>query len=173
MVKGKLMMVKRLGKAAGDELVMDTWMPPMVYYPIVDGLGISLVCTTLIFSLRKGIHAEHLHWDLMRKAPTAWANLYRVGSLIMGNTIYSRDGNILIATACPTRGHWFGKLMRGSKLSMEVIKNQYFGITCNVVKALMDRWEEEWKGRKKKSGRQREVSCLVAAVVIGFGGGLR
>ena len=56
-----------------------------------------------------------------------------------------------MATACPTRVPWFGKFIRGSKLRMVLIKNQDFGITCRVVKALMDSREEEWKVLKKIS----------------------
>ena len=87
----------------------------------------------------------------MRKEPTAWDDLYREGSLVMVDTIYSRDRRILTATACPTRGTWFGKFMSTSKLMMLVIKKQEYGITCGVVKALLYIWEEEWKGLKKMS----------------------
>ena len=41
-------------------------------------------------------------------------------------------------TACPTQGPWFEKFMRVSKLSMGVIKRQEFGVTSDVVKALLD-----------------------------------
>ena len=61
-VKGNLTMVKRLGKVAGYELGMETWLPPLVTYPIVYEVWMSLACTTLILSLRKGIHGEHLQW---------------------------------------------------------------------------------------------------------------
>ena len=56
---------------------------------------------------------------------------------------------------------------------MGVIKKKSFGITCKVVKDLVERWEEERKGFNRINERQRKVSCLEAAVVIGFGGGLR
>ena len=78
-VKGNLMMVKRLGKMAGDELGLETWLPPMGPSPIVDELGVGLACTTLIFSLRKGRHTEHLQWDPINKAPTVQTNLYKSG----------------------------------------------------------------------------------------------
>ena len=78
----------------------------------------------------------------MIKGPTAWDNLYGAISLGMGYTIYYIYGTVLTSTACPTRVPWFGKFMRVSKLSMGVIKNQYFGITCKVVKALLEIWEE-------------------------------
>ena len=42
-----------------------------------------------------------------------------------------------------------------------------------MVKALLEIWEEEWKELKKSIERRRDVFCLEAAVVIGFGGGLR
>ena len=128
MVKGNLTMVKGLGKVAGDELGLETWIPHMGPFPLVDELRIILACSTLIFSFQKGRHAGHLQWDSMRKSPMAWANIYGAVSLGMGDMIYSRGGRILTSTACPTRGTWFGKFMRGSKLRMGVIKNKYFGI---------------------------------------------
>ena len=91
----------------------------------------------------------------MRKAPTAWENVYGEGSLVMGDTIYSRYGRILIATACPTRVTRFGKFTRGSKLRIGVIKKQDFGITYKVVKALLEIWEDEWKVLNRMSERQR------------------
>ena len=108
-VKGNFTMVKSLGKAEINELVLDTWLSPMGPFPLVDEVGMSLVCTTLIFSLIKVRHAEHLQWDSMRKAQTDWENIYGEGSLIMGYTIYSRGGKILMHTACTTRGPWFEK----------------------------------------------------------------
>ena len=42
-------MVNRLGKLAGDELGLETWITPMVPFLIVDNLGMSLACTTFIF----------------------------------------------------------------------------------------------------------------------------
>ena len=53
-----------------------------------------------------------------------WADLYGEGSLVMVDKIYSRYGRILTATACPTRGTWFGKFMSTPKLMMVVIKKQ-------------------------------------------------
>ena len=61
--------------------------------------------------------------------------------------------------------------MRGYKLSIGVIKRQDFGLTLDVVKALLVRWEVYWKGVHQL--RKRRVSCVLAAVVIGFCGGLR
>ena len=55
--------------------------------------------------------------------------------------------------------------MRGSKLSMGVIKKQDFGITCKVVKYFLEIREEEWKVLKKWRERKREVYCLSEAVV--------
>ena len=70
----------------------------------------------------------------MRKAPTAWENVYGEGSLVMGDTIYSRYVRVFTATYCPTRVHLFGKFVRVSKLIMGVVKKQDFGITSKVVK---------------------------------------
>ena len=61
--------------------------------------------------------------------------------------------------------------MRGSKLRMGVIKRQDLGVKLDVVKALLALWEEEWEGADPP--RKRKISCMAAAVVIGFCGGLR
>ena len=47
--------------------------------------------------------------------------------------------------ACPIREPWFGKLMRVSKLRMVVIKNQYFEVISEVIKALLEGWDKEWR----------------------------
>ena len=97
MVKGNLKMTKRLGTVAGDELGLETWLPPMVPYPLVDEVGMGLACTILRLSLRKKRHAKQLQGYYTRKGKMAWANLYTAGSLGMGEIIYSRDGRILKA----------------------------------------------------------------------------
>ena len=63
--------------------------------------------------------------------------------------------------------------MRVSNLRMGVIKKQDFGITSRMVKALLEVQEEERMERKGNCEIQREVDCMEAAVVIGFGGRLR
>ena len=47
----------------------------------------------------------------------------------MVDTIYARDGENFTETVRPTRGPWFSKFMRNSKLRMGVIKKQDFGVT--------------------------------------------
>ena len=86
----------------------------------------------------------HLQWNVMRKVTTVRENLYGAGTLGMGDTIFSWDGNNFTETECPKRGPWFGNFMRGSKLSICVIKRQDFGVILDVVKALLDGWEAEW-----------------------------
>ena len=107
----------------------------------------------------------------MRKVPTAWDDLYGDGVLGIGDNIYSRDGGNFMETACPTRVPWFGKFMRVSKLQMGVIRKQYFVVTSEIVKALLEVWDAECK--RVCLMRRRDISCLDTAMVIGFCGGLR
>ena len=85
-----------------------------------------VACVTLRISLRKGRYVGNLKWERMRKFPTEWDNLYGDWVLVMGDAIYSRDGEIFTETVCPTRGPWFGKNLPGSKIRMGVIKKQDF-----------------------------------------------
>ena len=45
-----------------------------------------------------------------------------------------------MATACPTRGPWFGKFIRRINTRMGVIKNQGFRIASKVFKYLLVVW---------------------------------
>ena len=88
----------------------------------------------------------------------------------MGGTIFERGRKKFMDTACPTRGSWFGKFMRGSKLWMGVIKKQEFGVNSNMIKALFMVWDTEWK--REAMSHRIYTSCFTEAVVIGFCGGL-
>ena len=98
----------------------------------------GVACVTMSISLRKGRYVGHLQWDSMRKGPTAWANLYVARVLGLRDTIYFRDEKTFTEIACPTRGRWFGKFMRGSKPWMGVLKNQYFGFNSEMVNTLLE-----------------------------------
>ena len=70
-----------------------------------------LACVTLMLSLLKGVYVGHLQWESMRKAQTAWSNIYGYGVLEMGDTIFSTDGKKFTDTACPNQGPWFETFM--------------------------------------------------------------
>ena len=54
---------------------------------------------------------------------------------------------------------------------MGVIKRKYFGVTSDMVKALLSRWEGDREGADQL--RNRSISCVEAMVVIGFCVGIR
>ena len=60
--------------------------------------------------------------------------------LIMGDNIYARDRKELTETAFPTKGTSIGTFMR-SKLRMGLIKKQYFRVTSEIIKDLLERWD--------------------------------
>ena len=68
-------------------------MPPLCTYPLTDEVGMVLSCVTLSLLMGKGRYVGHLQCDIIIKAPTTWANLFGAGTLVMGDAIYSRDGN--------------------------------------------------------------------------------
>ena len=71
-------------------------------------------------------------------------NVYGAGYLGVVDKIYAQDGKKFTAMAYHTCGPWFGGLMRGYNVWMEVIKNQGFLVTIKVVKALFKGWESNW-----------------------------
>ena len=89
----------------------------------------GVACVNLSFSFIKGIYVGHIQWDIMRKPPTTWANLYGYGVLVMNDTFFARVDRNFMETACLTQGPWFGNFMRWYKLCIWVIKKDYFGVT--------------------------------------------
>ena len=59
----------------------------------------------------------------------------------IGDNIYVRDRKKFTETACPMRGPWFGKFMRGSKLRIGVIKKYGFGVTSEMIKVFLEGWD--------------------------------
>ena len=122
-----------MGMMTRENLGLEYWFPLLGTYPLKDEVGMGVVCITFKMSLRKGRYAEYLQWDSMSKFQKGSDNLYEVWVLVMGDTNYYRSGETFTKTACPTRGLWFVYLMRYSKLWMEVIKKQDFGVFSDVI----------------------------------------
>ena len=84
----------------------------------------GLAYTKLMLYLRKGNDMRHMQWDSTRKGLMVWENLYGAGTTVMGYTIYSRYRISFTATARPTIGLWFEKIMTFSKFRMGEIKEE-------------------------------------------------
>ena len=119
-------MLINMGTMAKEDLELKSWFPLMGTYPLKNEVGMVMVCLTLMLSPRKGRYVGHIKWYIMRKTPTAWNNLYGAGVLVVGGTIFARNGKTLMKTACLIKVPWFGNWMRVSKPLMQVIKKQYF-----------------------------------------------
>ena len=101
---------------AKEELGLEDWFPPLDPYNLKYEVGMVFACVTLRLSLIKGINVGHLKWDRTKKSQKAWSNIYGSRLLGMGDTIFAKDGEKFMETACPTWRPWFGNFMRISKL---------------------------------------------------------
>ena len=135
---------RKLRVTASAELGLEDWFSLLVPHYLNNEMEVILSCVTLRLYLSKGVFSGHLQWDSIRKSPTEWAELYGVGSLVMGDTIYLTDGNKFTETACLMCGLWFGKFMIGSKFWMVLIKKQEFWVTIKIKKTLMVEWYTYW-----------------------------
>ena len=110
-------------------------------YLLKGDMVVGVLCVTLRLSLRNGRYVGHLQWDRMRKAPTAWANIYGAWVLGMGHRILSRDSKKFTDTACPTRGPWFEKFVISYKVRIIFIKKHDFGVTGEMATDLLLVWD--------------------------------
>ena len=74
--------------------------------------------------------------DSMSKSTMTLSNIYKAGKCGSQRTIFAKDERKLVTTYLPTRGPWFVKFMRKSKLRMGVIRNPDFGIPVLIMAAL-------------------------------------
>ena len=63
------------------------------------------------------------------------SNIYKDYKCGSRRTIFAKDERKLVATYLPTRGTWFVKFMRRSKLRMGVIRNQDYEIPALIMAA--------------------------------------
>ena len=59
-LRGYLEMLSNMVKMGREELVLEYWFPPLLPYPLKDGVVMGVACVTLIMSLRKGGYVRHL-----------------------------------------------------------------------------------------------------------------
>ena len=71
----------------------------------------------------------------MSKSNITLSNIYKDGKCGSQRTIFPKDERKLLATYLPTRGPWFVKFMRISKLRMGVIRKQGLGILVLIIAA--------------------------------------
>eukprot|EP00956_Cyclotella_meneghiniana_P033565 scaffold97111_cov73-Cyclotella_meneghiniana.AAC.1 len=89
-------------------------MVPLMGCPhLEDRVGMAPAILSLVASLRKGLYADHLQWASIRKTRSWYSNAYKAGAGYQNNTVYSRTGQSMVATTCPTDGPWFTNFMRG------------------------------------------------------------
>ena len=116
------MMLKRVHEVGSKVLGLVDRLTDMGPFPLRDEICMGVACYTLILSTMELNYSGHLQWDITRKSPTAWRNIYEDGECGSRRTIFARDERKLVANGCPTRGPWFVKFTRGEKLRMGIIR---------------------------------------------------
>ena len=80
-VKGNLTIMRNMGMMTKEELGLEGLFPLLVSYHLKERVLMGVTRVTIRFSLRKRRYVGKLQWYIMRKSPTAWANIYGAGVL--------------------------------------------------------------------------------------------
>ena len=148
-------------------------MVPLMGCPhLEDRVGMAPAILSLVASLRKGLYADHLQWASIRKTRSWYSNAYKAGAGYQNNTVYSRTGQSMIATTCPTDGPWFTNFMRGLKLRQGEITKQDHPFTSPIILALDQVCELHWTKLVDEKDKA-DVEDFMVFVLMEFCGDLR
>ena len=75
-IRNNLIMLIRLHEVGDEVLGLVEGLPNLGLFPLKYEVGIGVAYYTLMIYMRKGKNSGHLQWDSMRKAPTAWRNIF-------------------------------------------------------------------------------------------------
>ena len=173
-VSGNLSRVRRDYLDASD--IFSLGKCPLSLLPspkVEDRVGMSAYLMTLAASLRTGVYATNVHYEIVQKTTSWYSNAYDAGVNYQGTPKLGDKGwSEGFETMCPTNGKWYTRAMRDMKLRMGVLRLQNEALTYEMVLALDILAETEWTGCVN-TDYQEMLEELMSYVLFGFGAGLR
>ena len=171
-VKSTFNRMRRDCEEAEKELAVGHIFPKMGNPTAKDEDGMGLAIIMLHASLRKGVYANHLQFDTVRKT-VSWA--WHAWTAVMrgeDGAVFASDDKTMHACEAPTRSKWFQRFVMGVKKRMGVTRKQDEALTSEQLRALQELGDLLWE-RAEGVEEKRRIANVMAFVVIGFCASLR
>lgn len=156
-----------------DKVDVHPDLPTRGPFPLQDSFGARAAICMLLKSLEPGHYQDHQQFETIRKLRAGFANMYMSSAsgafnlrTVGGNkTKYSLSDS-------PTQSLWFERFSRGCLARMGQEVHQDWEIPLEVMHALQDLLEQEWRASGMCSERNL-VAILGAYIMIAFCGSFR
>ena len=142
-------------------------LPKMGPLPVEDIQGMGLACCMLMRSLDEGRNESTIQYTTVLKMKTAFANMYRVSVHSSERSVIAKDLTKLYTSTSPTHSEWFERFQKGLHERMGDKVKQDLGISIELLKKLMARYENRWVAAGANRRAQQitlfpAVFCIVA-----------
>jgi hypothetical protein len=154
-------------------LNMPSLTPPMGPFPLMYSLGMSVAIAVLDRSLDPGNYDDFVQWETFRRSRSCVTNISQAGVFGLGESVGAFERRKMWFSQVVTHSFWFSRFMAGLHKRVGEIKKRDEAITIDVVHAIEDILNSEWRKRDNPKVKRRIAEMGVWFIVGGFWVGLR
>ena len=146
--------------------------PDMANHELKDRVGMREALYILQASRRAGRNdTSNVQFDTVRKTTTWISNLHDAGANYSNQSIGGGSTEKLLVSSSAVGGKWHSRFMHGVKLRMGVVRIQNEALTSDIVLAIDEVAEREW--RNSSNLEKRMVEGTMCAMLLEYGAALR
>jgi hypothetical protein len=146
------------GKLGYDTAVL---IPTMGPFPVKDDCGMRVASVSTERSLDKGVNEKTVQHGTVRKFRSVFSNMWHASVEGGQDAVAVRNTSKLIQTSCPTFGEWFERFGLGLHKRMGDVVRQDRAVSVDVMRALMEEFEKDWKVVTERGGENEEVEKIL------------
>ena len=164
------------GRDLSLELGLKPVEVPLGPWPVEDTQGFQIAIELLRASQRRGRNDRaYVQFDSIRKLRSAYANVFQSSPQVVHRNLLLKGpkGNSFALTNAPTDSLVFRMFMMGCEKRMGRLVIQELGFTVEMVKAMLDLWDQELESESVNAKRKRDLVVVGSSLVVLAGGALR
>ena len=145
--------------------------PDMANHGVTDRVGMKEACYILQASRRTGKTDHNVQFQTVRKTTSWISNLHDAGADYSNQSLGGGGFGKQFMSSAKVRGKWYGRFMHGVKLRMGEIRVQNEALTSEMILAIDEIAEREW--RNGSDTRKRLIEGTMCAMLLEYGAALR
>jgi hypothetical protein len=137
-------------------------------FPLMYSLGMSVAIAVLDRSLDPGNYDDFVQWETFRRSRSCVTNISQAGVFGLGESVGAFERRKMWFSQVVTHSFWFSRFMAGLHKRVGEIKKRDEAITIDVVHAIEDILNSEWRKRDNPKVKRRIAEMGVWFIVGGF-----